>query len=125
MNLAPRLELKPTAHLDDVAEWTAMRTGLNKSEVMMVFQEESEVILNFCKAGTPVKIPSVGTFTPSIDRNGELSINFRADVELKNGMNTPNAYKGQIKNKANTAITNEALKALWDAAHPEDPLEIT
>ncbi|MER2511483.1 MAG: hypothetical protein ABTQ25_03520 [Nitrosomonas ureae] len=120
----PRLELKPTAKLEKVAEWMAMRTGLNKSEVMMVFQEESEAILNFCNDGVPVKIPGVGTFTPSMDRDGSLFINFRADMELKNGMNVPDGYSGEVKNKANIGITNERLKELWDAAHPEDPLVI-
>jgi len=38
----PRLELKPTAQLDKLAEWMAMRTGVNKSEVMSVYQESSE-----------------------------------------------------------------------------------
>jgi len=70
----PKLELQPTAQLDKLSEWMAMRTGLNKSEAMMVFQESSEAILNFCKDGKPVKIPGVGTFTPSLDRNGEVSI---------------------------------------------------
>lgn len=124
VEFGPRLELKPTAKLEKVAEWMAMRTGLNKSEVMMVFQEESEAILNFCNDGVPVKIPGVGTFTPSIDRDGSLSINFRADMELKNGINVPNGYSGEVSNKANIGITNERLKELWDAAHPEDPLVI-
>ena len=120
----PRLDLKPTAKLEKVAEWMAMRTGLNKSEVMMVFQEESEAILNFCKDGVPVKIPGVGTFTPSMDRDGSLVLNFRADMEVKNGLNVPNGYSGEVKNKAHVGITNEHLKELWDAAHPADPLVI-
>jgi len=121
---APRLELRTTAQLEKIAEWMAMRTGLNKSEVMMVLQEVSEAILNFNKEGTPVKLPGVGTFTPSIDREGEYSINFRADMELKSGINAHNAYGGEVKNKANAGITNERLKELWDAEHPADPLVI-
>jgi len=92
---APRLELRTTAQLEKIAEWMAMRTGLNKSEVMMVLQEVSEAILNF-----------------------------RADMELKSGINAHNAYGGEVKNKANAGITNERLKELWDAEHPADPLVI-
>ena len=106
----PKLELRPTAQLEKVADWMAMRTGLNKSEVMMVGQEMSDAILFFVKDGTPVKFPGVGTFTPSIDRNGELTINFRADMALKNGINTPNAYGGVIANKDNIAIDNTRLR---------------
>ena len=120
----PKLEFKPTAQLEKVAEWMAMRTGLNKSEVMMVFQESSEAILYFCKDGQAVKIPGVGTFTPSMDRNGEVLINFRADMELKNGINTPDAYGGVIVNRERIGWTNAQYKELWDADHPSDPLVI-
>ncbi len=120
----PRLDLQPTAQLDKVSEWMAMRTGLNKSEVMMVFQESSDAILNFCRDGKPVKIPGVGTFTPSLDRNGELNITFRADMALKNGMNDAGAYDGVITNKDRIGWTNEQYKEAWDAEHPDDLLEL-
>src|SRR5689334_8296507 len=79
----PKLNLQGTIGLDRVAEWAAMRTGMNKSEVMMSMQEFSEAILYFSKGGTPVKMPGVGIFTPSIDRDGNININFRADVAIK------------------------------------------
>jgi len=120
-----KLELEPTAHLDQVAEWTAACIGSNKDEVLIALQEESDVILNFCKKGTPVKIPGVGTFIPSMNRSGELSINFRAETAQKNGMNIRKVYTGELKNRANAGITSDQLKALWDAAHPNDPLEIS
>lgn len=118
----PKLEFKPTAQLEKVSEWMAMRTGLNKSEVMMVYQESSEAILYFCKSGQPVKIPGVGTFTPSMDRSGEVIINFRADMELKNGINIPAAYDGVVVNKEHIGWTNAQYKTAWDADHPADPL---
>jgi hypothetical protein len=96
----------------------AMRTGLNKSEVLMVLQEMSDAILNFNKEGTPVKFPGVGTFTPSINRNGEFSINFRADMALKNGINAPNAYSGTIRNKANIGISKIRQRESNHANYP-------
>jgi len=120
----PKLELNSTAQLDQVAELMSMRTGLKKSEVMMVLQEQSEVITHFGKNGTAVKFPGVGIFSPSIDRNGEFSVNFRADNALKSGINAQNAYRGGLKNRANIGIDNQRLKELWDAEHPEDLLEL-
>lgn len=118
----PRMELKPTAKLEKVAEWVSMRTGLNKSEVMMVLQELSEALLYFNKDGIPVKLPGVGTFSPSMDREGTISINLRADTELKNGINAPAAFEGEIKNKENIGWTNQQYKTKWDEEHPSDPL---
>ncbi len=120
----PKIELKNTAGLDRLADWMVMRTTLTKSEVMLMFQEMGECILYFNMEGTPVKISGVGTFTPLIDRDGVFKVSFRADMDLKNGMNTPDKFGGVLANKTNIGITNEQLKELWDAEHPGDPLEI-
>jgi len=120
----PKLELRPTAKLDQVADWMAMRTGLNKSEVMMVLQELSEATLYFNNQGTPVKLVGVGIFTPSINREGELKINFRADRALKVGINAPGVYIGEVRNKDRIDLDNAGYKELWDAENPDDPLEV-
>jgi nucleoid DNA-binding protein len=120
----PQLKLNPTAQLDQVADWMAMRTGVNKSEVMMVLQETSEAIIYFNSQGTPIKLPGVGTFTPSIDRTGAYSINLRADAALKKQINAPGDYKGQVVNKARVGLDNAGYKQLWDAEHPDDPLDV-
>lgn len=57
----------------------------------------NEAILFFNSQGTPIKLPGVGTFAPSIDRNGKFRINFQAYVALKNGINAPGAYKGEMQ----------------------------
>jgi nucleoid DNA-binding protein len=120
----PKLELKPTAHLQQIADWMAMRTGLNKSEVMMVLQETNEAIRYFTSQGAPVKLPGIGTFTPSIDREGTFKINFRADVTLKQQLNTPEAYTGKLLNKSRIGLDNAGYKALWDVDHADNPLEV-
>ncbi|MBC8332217.1 MAG: hypothetical protein H8E28_09580 [Anaerolineae bacterium] len=120
----PKLELNSTAQLDKVADWMAMRTGMNKSEALMALQEMSEAILFFNGQGTPIKFPGLGTFSPGINRHGELKINLRVDVALKNGINAPGTYSGKITNKANTGLDNTAYKEKWDADNPDDPLEI-
>jgi hypothetical protein len=120
----PKVDLNPTAQLGQVADWMAMRTGLNKSEVMMVLQETNEAILYFNSQGTPVKLPGVGTFTPSVDRGGTFKINFRADMDLKKRINAGDAYTGTVNNKNRIGLDNAGYKALWDADHPDDPLQI-
>lgn len=88
-----------------------MRTGLNKSEVMMVLQELNEAILYFAGDGTPVKLPGVGTFTPSIDRRGNLKLNYRADMVLKNGLNTSGAFTGQVRNKNRIGLDDPSVRS--------------
>lgn len=120
----PKVDHKPTAQLDKISEWISMRTGLNKSDVLMAFTEISDAILFYNKDGEPVKILGVGTFTPYINREGTFRVNFRADMALKNGINTPGGFQGELMNKERIGLSDEDYKALWDADHPDDPLEI-
>ena len=120
----PKLELQDTAHLEQVADWMAMRTGLNTSEIVMLLQEVNEAILFYNRQGIPVKLPGVGTFSPSIDRHGKIKINLRVDPALKRSINNLDTYTGRIKNKQRINLDNAGYKELWDADHPDDPLEV-
>ena len=120
----PKLDLAPTAQVKEQTDWMASRTGLNRSEVGMALQEMSEMLLAFLNRGIPVKLPGVGTFTPSIDRHGTVKVNFRPDVALKDGCNAKEAYKGAILNRERIGLDDAGYKALWDAAHSTDPLEV-
>ena len=120
----PRLDLNKTAQIKSLVKWMSSRTGVNSSEVKMVLEELHEGIIFYASQGTPVKLPGVGTFTPVIKRDGEFKIGFRADAELKRAINTPGAFEGRMKQRKNIGISNEKLKELWDADHPDDPLEI-
>ena len=51
-------------------------------------------------------------------------VNFRPDVALKDGCNAREAYKGAILNRERIGLDDAGYKALWDAAHSTDPLEV-
>lgn len=120
----PKVELNQTAQVKELAEWLSMRTGANQNETTMLLHELKEAILYFNRQGTPIKLPGLGIFSPSIDRAGAFKVNLRADAALTKGINSPNAYVGRIANRQNIGLDNQALKALWDAEHPGDPLEL-
>ncbi len=120
----PRIDLDRTAGLETVARWMMMRTGLNHGEILMVLHEISEALVYFNRRGTPVKLEAVGTFTPSVDRHGTYRVRFRADGELKRQLNAPDAFSGEMVNRVNVGLDDAGYKALWDAEHPDDPLDI-
>jgi hypothetical protein len=120
----PKIVLNKTVDLPEVSNWISMRTSVNKSEVQAILQELSDCLLFFNNLGTPVKLSKIGTFTPSVNREGERKLNIRLDVALKRGINDDGDFNANIINKANIGLTNEQYKALWDADHPDDPLEI-
>ncbi len=120
----PKLDLNQTARLREVAEWMSMRTGIKKSEVRLLLEEMSEAIVYFNCKGTPIKLPGVGIFGPSIGRRGTKRINLHNDPVLKNGINAPGAYTGRILNKSRIGLDDQGYKDLWDTDHPDKPLKI-
>jgi hypothetical protein len=51
-------------------------------------------------------------------------VRFRADGELKRQLNAPGAFTGEIVNRVNIGLDDAEYKALWDAEHPDDPLDV-
>jgi HU domain fused to wHTH, Ig, or Glycine-rich motif len=120
----PRIKFNPTLPVKELAAWIAMRTSLNESQVMMVLDELREAVLYFNRAGTPVKLPGLGWFAPSIKRDGTFSINIRPDPVLRKGINAEDAFYGEIKNRSHIGLDNQGYKVLWDSEFPDNPLEI-
>lgn len=119
----PRLELEPAAGEEEIIAYMERRTGLNASEAIMMLYELHDAILYFNRGGRPVKLPRLGTFTPSIDRHGTLKINFRPGVRLKKQIKQRHKYRGVIQNQEAIGLDNEGYKERWDADHPDDPLQ--
>ncbi|MEW6028509.1 MAG: hypothetical protein AB1554_03390 [Chloroflexota bacterium] len=118
----PRIELGNTVQKQELLRYIADRTGLNEGSVDIVLRELRDGIIFFNRAGRAVKIEGLGTYTPTIGIDGVLDMGYRADSALKNGLNTPGAFTGNIFNRDNIGKTSEELVAMWNAAHPDDPV---
>lgn len=116
----PRIVLRPTLELKELVDYIAGRTGLNKGEIQMVLSELSSAIQFFNRQGQGVKLPGLGTYLPSIDLEGKLTISHRLDREILNALNAPGAFRGEIANRENIGKTAEDLVALWNKDHPDD-----
>ena len=124
-SLGPKLTLNKTAHPTKVAELMAARTGVKNGEVRLVVEELGEVIVFYNSQGIPVNIPGLGTFFPSMDRNGKVRMNVRFDKALVDKMNGSKFYTGTVVNKSNIGWTNEQFKVVWDEANPDDPMDLS
>ena len=120
----PRLKVSSTAPMRKLARWIATRTSLNESEVLMVLEELREAILYFNGLGVPVKLPGLGIFTPTMSVKGQLRIKLRLDNWLRDSINHRDAFTGGVENRGGIGLTPDDFKALWDADHPDDPLEL-
>lgn len=85
--------------------------------------ELEEAILFFHAVGRSVQLSGLGSFGAGVGLDGKRRILFRPG---RCGQ-APNAseFRGYMNNAANAGSSQEDLKALWDAAHPDDPLDLT
>lgn len=118
----PKVKNGKRAETDDLVAFIARSTGLNESGVRQVLLELRDTVLFFNLRGQPVKLEGLGTYAPKVSLDGTMGVGHRADVALKNGLNQPGAFKGEIENSANIGKTSDELVALWNEAHPDDPV---
>jgi hypothetical protein len=118
----PRIVLGRRAGMNDLVEFIARSTGLNEGTIRQVLLELRDAIVFFLLRGQAVQIEGLGTYTPTIELDGTLGVGHRADVYLKNHVNAPGAFKGEIKRRENIGKTGDELAARWNEEHPDDPV---
>ena len=116
----PRIEQGNTVQKPELVRALSRATGLVEGSIDQTIKELRDQIIEFCRAGRAVKVEGLGTFTPSMDLDGNLSISFRPDNAFGNGLNVPGIFTGTVINRENIGKTTEELVLKWNTEHPED-----
>jgi hypothetical protein len=119
-----KLKLQPTVRLEELAERIAELTGLRTSQVISVLLELSSALVHYNRRGYALELPGLGFFRPSLRNSGKIRILYRPDQSLTNALGTIDQYRGEVENPQNLGLGPLELKALWDAEHPDDLLEL-
>ena len=120
--LCPRLDLDTTASTERFMELITHRTTLSAGVVKNVQESEVETLIGLLLEGRSVHA-GIATYSPSINLNGELTVNVRVDVRITHALNAAGAYRGRIINAQNIGRKVEDLIAFWNEAHPDDLVE--
>jgi hypothetical protein len=118
----PMIDYRETADWQHVADYIAMRTGLNRSEIIMVLTELHDAILHYNGQGQGVKLEGLGTYLPNINYQGEFDVAYRLDPGLKRALNAGN-FSGRLRNREHIGKSSDEIVALWNREHPDDPVE--
>jgi nucleoid DNA-binding protein len=118
----PKVKLGRTVPLTQLVNYIADRTGLNEGEVSIVLKELRDAVIFFTRQGQGVKIEGLGTYLPKVGLDGTFDVSHRLDRAIKNALNAPGAFGGEIVNRENVGQTADDLVALWNADHPDDPV---
>lgn len=118
----PRIDYGKRAGMDELVDFIARSTGLNEGTIRQVLIELRDATLYHMLQGQPVYLEGLGTYSPKIALDGKFGVGHRADMKLKNGLNAPGAFKGEIINRENIGKTSDELVAKWNEEHPDDPI---
>ena len=116
----PRIEQGNTVQKPELVRALSRATGLVEGSIDQSIKELRDQIIEFNRAGRAVKVDGLGTFSPSIDLDGNLTISYRPDPALSNGLNTPGVFSGTILNRENIGKTSDELVAKWNTDNPTD-----
>ncbi len=120
----PRLKRLPRVRPGEIAIRLAGITGVRKGEVTRVLYELQAAMQHYHRRGASVELMGIGTFMPTMRTDGTIRIHFRPDRAILKVMGNPVVYEGAIVNRENIGLSPAEYKALWDAEHPDDPLEL-
>jgi len=95
----PRIEQGNTVQKPELIRAVSRATSLVEGTVDQTIKEVRDQIIEFCRAGRAVKVDSLGTFSPSIDLEGNLAISFRPDPAFANSLNVPGIFTETILNR--------------------------
>ena len=101
-------------------EYLAARTGQNEGAVDLGIKELRDAIIFFNRAGRPVKVEGLGTWTPNIGLDGTLDVQYRADTFLTNRLNDVGTFTGNVGNHENVGKEASELVTQWNKDHPDD-----
>ena len=85
---------------------------------------ECWTLLYYNHDGRTVEIPGIGSFQPLIQGDGRIRVSFRPAAAYLNALDNLKRFEGEIANAENVGLSPQGYKALWDAEHPEDPMEM-
>jgi hypothetical protein len=119
----PKIDYGDQIDSKRLAEHIQGRTTLSRADVEAVLRELSEAIIFFSTNGNTVKLDGVATFRPEISLDGRFDVNTWLDPAIRKAINVQGAFTGTLINAPNIGMRREDLDALWNAEHPDDPVE--
>jgi hypothetical protein len=105
----PRIEQGITVQKPELVRALSRSTGLVEGTIDQCMKELRDHIIEFNRTGRAVKVEGLGTFSPSIDLAGEITISFRADPAFAHGLNIPGIFTGKIINRENIGKSSTEL----------------
>jgi hypothetical protein len=117
----PKLATATPIEAEEVIEQLIAATNQTRGSVLAVLSELDEVILQGLRNGRIVKLPNGTNYRPIGKKDGSIKVTVRLNPRLSKQIATDRRAKWV--NAPNIGKSEEELIALWNEAHPDDPIE--
>jgi hypothetical protein len=117
----PRLEPATPLSGDELVEQLTEGSNESLSSVLAVLSVLDSAMEQALKAGRIVQLPNGTHFKPTGKKDGRIEVNMRVNPALLRRVNLE--FRGKWRNAGNFGISQDEVIALWNEAHPDDPIE--
>jgi hypothetical protein len=117
----PRLEPATPLGGEELAEQLTEGSNESLSSLLALLAALDRAIEQALKSGRIVHLPNGTHFKPVGKRDGSVDIDVRVSPDVRRRINA--GFRGKWRNVENIGLDEEQIVALWNAAHPEDPIE--
>lgn len=122
VEFGPRLEPTDPVTPEGLIERIVAATNQSRGSVKAILDEldvQTEILL---KEGHIVQMPNGTHFKPSGHKDGSVDVNVRVNPRIVRNVNTN--FRGRWKNAENIGKSEAEIIALWNAAHPDNLIEL-
>ncbi len=116
----PRLAKTDPVGPGDVIEQLVQATNQTRGSVLAVLSELDVVIQQGLRAGRIVQLPNGTHYRPIGKKDGSVKVGVRLTPRVAQAVNS--GFRGRWLNAENVGKSEAELIALWNAAHPDDPI---
>lgn len=117
----PKLAPATPIEAEEVIEQLIAATNQTRGSILAVLSELDEVVLQGLRNGRIVKLPNGTHYRPIGKKDGSIRVTVRLNPRLSKQIATDR--RASWVNAQNIGKSEEELIALWNEAHPDDPIE--
>lgn len=120
----PRVAQSRIIEIDELTQRLASGSLVTRGVARVVLEDLSDEIRLALRTGAQVRLPGIGLFRTTIRLDGTMRTGVLVDPTLRANLTSVEDFSGKITRRENVGLDLAALKLMWDAEHPEDPLEL-
>jgi hypothetical protein len=117
----PRIDLGKPLDQDEFIENIVAVTNQSKGSILAVLSEQDVQVESALRSGRIVHLPNGMRLEPVGKKDGSIEVHVRVSPELANKINA--FFRGTWINSENIGKTEAEIMTMWNAEHPDDPID--